>query len=82
MAITHAGMNSTSDLLYNNVPFVAISIRADQHYMAGRASELGAAISLDKDNITPEILKNSVTCFYSYLGAYYLRVVTNLILFV
>ncbi|AJA50033.1 glycosyltransferase, MGT family [Clostridium pasteurianum DSM 525 = ATCC 6013] len=60
VAITHAGMNSTSDLLYNNVPFVAIPIGADQPYMAGRASELGAAISLDKDTITSDILKSSV----------------------
>lgn len=60
VAITHAGMNSTSDLLYNNVPFVAIPIGADQPYMAGRASELGAAISLEKDKLTPDILKNSV----------------------
>lgn len=60
VAITHAGMNSTSDLLYNNVPFVAIPIGADQPYMAKRAEELGAAISLDKDNLTPEILRNSV----------------------
>lgn len=60
VAITHAGMNSTSDLIYNNVPFVAIPISADQPYMAGRAAELGAAISLDKDKLTPEILKSSV----------------------
>jgi MGT family glycosyltransferase len=60
VAITHAGMNSTSDLLYNNVPFVAIPIGADQPYMAARASELEAAISLDKDTITSEILKNAV----------------------
>ncbi|WP_010235140.1 macrolide family glycosyltransferase [Clostridium arbusti] len=60
VAITHAGMNSTSDLLYNNIPFVAIPISADQPYMAGRSAELGAAISLDKDKLTPEILKDSV----------------------
>ncbi len=60
VAITHAGMNSTSDLIYNNVPFVAIPIGADQPYMASRASELGAAISLDKDKLTPKILKSSV----------------------
>ncbi len=60
VAITHAGMNSTSDLLYNNIPFVAIPIGADQPYMAKRAEELGATISLDKDNLTPEILRNSV----------------------
>lgn len=60
VAITHAGMNSINDLVYNNVPFVAIPIYADQPYMAARVSELGAAISLDKDNITSEILKRSV----------------------
>ncbi len=60
VAITHAGMNSINDLLYNNIPFVSIPIGADQPYMAGRASELGATISLDKDNITPELLKDSV----------------------
>jgi len=60
VAITHAGMNSINDLVYNNVPFVAIPIYADQPYMAARVSELGAAISLDKDNITPAILKKSV----------------------
>lgn len=59
-AITHAGMNSTSDLLYNNIPFVAIPIGADQPYMAKRASELGAAISLNKDKLTAEELRNSV----------------------
>ncbi|PJI10093.1 MULTISPECIES: macrolide family glycosyltransferase [Clostridium] len=60
VAITHAGMNSTSDLIYNNVPFVAIPIGADQPYMAGRAAELKATISLDKDKLTPKILKSSV----------------------
>lgn len=60
VAVTHAGMNSISDLLYNNVPFVAIPIGGDQPFMAKRASELGAAISLDKDKLTPEILKTSI----------------------
>jgi MGT family glycosyltransferase len=60
VAITHGGMNSMSDLLYNNIPFVAIPIGADQPYLAARASELGATISLDKDKLTPEILKNAV----------------------
>lgn len=60
VAITHAGMNSASDLLYNNVPFVAIPIGADQPYMAERASELDAAISLDKNTITSEILRDAV----------------------
>lgn len=60
VAITHAGMNSIGDLLYNNVPFVAIPISSDQPYNAARTSALGATISLDKDKITPEILKAAI----------------------
>ena len=59
-AITHCGMNSTNDLLFNNVPFVAIPLGADQTYMASRSAELGACIVLDKDKLTPELLKNSL----------------------
>lgn len=60
VAVTHAGMNSTNDLLVNNIPFVAIPLGADQHYMASRSEELGACISLDKDKLTPEILRDAV----------------------
>lgn len=60
VAITHAGMNSMSDLIYNGIPFVAIPIGADQPYQAARVSELGAAISLDKDKVTPETLRDAV----------------------
>ncbi|WP_209439967.1 macrolide family glycosyltransferase [Paenibacillus sonchi] len=60
VAVTHAGMNSTSDLMYSNVPFVAIPITADQPYMARRAQELGAAIALDFMTVTPELLRASV----------------------
>jgi MGT family glycosyltransferase len=60
VAITHAGMNSIGDLLYNNVPFVAIPLGADQFYLANRAQELGATIVLDINNLTPEVLRDSV----------------------
>lgn len=60
VAVTHAGMNSTNDLLYNKIPFVAIPLGADQPYMASRVAELGACISLDKDKLTPELLRESV----------------------
>lgn len=59
-AITHGGMNSTSDLIYNNVPFVTIPIGADQRYIASRVSELGATICLNKDNISPQLLSDSM----------------------
>ncbi|MBK1812464.1 glycosyl transferase [Clostridium sp. YIM B02505] len=60
VAITHAGMNSTNDLIYNHIPFVAIPFGADQPYIASRAEELGAAIILDKDKLSVEDLRNSV----------------------
>lgn len=60
VAVTHSGMNSTNDLFFNNVPFVAIPLGADQPYMASRAANLGACITLDSANLTPEILRDSV----------------------
>ncbi|MCR3759555.1 macrolide family glycosyltransferase [Clostridium felsineum] len=59
-AVTHGGMNSVNDLIVNNVPFVAIPLGADQPYMSSRAEKLGACISLDRNNLTAEILKNSL----------------------
>jgi MGT family glycosyltransferase len=59
-AITHAGMNSISDLVYNNVPFIALPMGADQPALAQRAEELGAAISLDVNKLDAEILRTSV----------------------
>ncbi|WP_316802299.1 macrolide family glycosyltransferase [Pedobacter nototheniae] len=60
VAITHAGMNSIGDILYNNVPFISIPLGADQFFLANRAQELGATLVLDANNLTPEILKKSV----------------------
>ena len=60
VAITHGGMNSTSDLLYSNIPFVTIPIGADQRYIASRVDELGATIVLNKDKITPKLLREAV----------------------
>ncbi|MVM31695.1 glycosyl transferase [Spirosoma sp. HMF4905] len=60
IAITHAGMNSIGDLLYNEVPFVAIPLGADQFYMANRAAELGATLVLDINTITAEAIKEAV----------------------
>ncbi|MDP4143632.1 MAG: glycosyltransferase [Bacillota bacterium] len=59
-AVIHGGMNTTSDMLYNNIPFVTIPIGADQPYMAARSAELGASINLDKDTVSPEILRDSI----------------------
>jgi MGT family glycosyltransferase len=60
VAITHSGMNSIGDLLYNKIPFVAIPLGADQFYLANRAQELGATIVLDIHNLNAGILKDAV----------------------
>jgi MGT family glycosyltransferase len=58
--ITHGGMNSASEGLYYDVPLILIPQSVDQPYIANRVVELGAGITLDKNKITPEMLKESV----------------------
>ena len=59
-AITHAGMNSISDLLAAEVPFVCLPMGADQPALASRARELGATLVLDHATATAEQLAHAV----------------------
>ena len=59
-AITHAGMNSISDLLAAEVPFVCLPMGADQPALASRAQALGATIVLDHASATPAQLEDAV----------------------
>ncbi|GKS13428.1 glycosyl transferase [Paenibacillus chitinolyticus] len=58
--ITHAGMNSTSEALYYNVPLVMIPLTSDQPLVANRVQELGAGIALDKHNLSPAVLREAL----------------------
>ena len=58
--ITHGGMNSTNEGLYYDVPLILIPQFIDQPSVANRVAELGAGIVIEKDNVTPEVLKQSV----------------------
>jgi len=58
--ITHGGMNSTNEGLYYDVPLILIPQFADQPFVANRVAELGAGIVIEKDKVTPEVLKQSV----------------------
>ena len=60
VAITHAGMNSMSDLISNEVPFVSLPMGADQPLLAARAAELGATIVLDINQLQANELKTAV----------------------
>ncbi|MGL5648737.1 MAG: macrolide family glycosyltransferase [Clostridium sp.] len=44
--ITHGGMNSTSEALYNNVPLIVIPQASDQALVAKRVENLGTGIAL------------------------------------
>ena len=59
-AITHGGMNSISDLLAAEVPFVCLPMGADQPALASRARELGATIVLDHATTTAGQLADAV----------------------
>ncbi|SEG58724.1 glycosyltransferase, MGT family [Paenibacillus sp. UNC499MF] len=58
--ITHAGMNSTSEALYYNVPLVMIPLTSDQPLVASRVQELGAGITLDKHSLSPSVLRDAL----------------------
>lgn len=59
VAITHGGLNTTSDLVYNEVPFAVMPIGGDQPYMADRFAKLGATVILDKDTLTTAEIKEA-----------------------
>ncbi|SMF85761.1 glycosyltransferase, MGT family [Paenibacillus uliginis N3/975] len=59
--ITHAGMNSTSEALYNNVPLVMIPLTSDQPLVANRVQELGAGVTLNKHTLSATDLREALT---------------------
>jgi MGT family glycosyltransferase len=58
--ITHGGMNSVSEGLYFGVPLIIIPQAMDQPIVARRVTELGAGISLNKEEVTSELLRKTV----------------------
>ncbi len=60
VAVTHGGLNTTSDLVYQEIPFVVLPIGGDQPYMADRFARLGASITLDKETLTSDILREAL----------------------
>ncbi|PEX82639.1 macrolide family glycosyltransferase [Bacillus cereus] len=58
--ITHGGMNSTHEGLYNGVPLVVIPQSADQPIIAKQVENLGAGVKLHMKELTKEQLRESV----------------------
>ncbi|OFD42375.1 macrolide family glycosyltransferase [Bacillus mycoides] len=58
--ITHGGMNSTHEGLYNGVPLIVIPQSADQPVIANQVENLGAGIKLHMKELTEDQLRESV----------------------
>ena len=58
--VTHGGMNSVSESLFNGVPMVVIPQMSEQEIVGRRVEELGAGVFLAKEGITMERLRSAV----------------------
>ena len=58
--ITHGGMNSVSESLYNGVPVVVIPQIGEQAIIGRRVEQIGAGLYLSEEAVTPDTLRQSV----------------------
>ncbi|KAI9554748.1 UDP-glycosyltransferase 208E1 [Daphnia sinensis] len=58
--INHGGLNSKQEAVYHGVPFIALPVFADQPINAQKARDDGYAILLDWDNLSEDILYDSI----------------------
>jgi MGT family glycosyltransferase len=64
--ITHGGMNSTSEGLYNKVPLIVIPQSADQPAIAQQVTNIGAGITLQMQDLTANLLREKVNHVLTY----------------
>lgn len=60
VAITHGGLNTTSDLIYAEIPFLTLPISGDQPFMARCLERKGATIILNKDELSKDYINTKL----------------------
>ncbi|GIP22168.1 macrolide family glycosyltransferase [Paenibacillus sp. J22TS3] len=58
--VTHGGMNSTHEGLYNGVPLIVLPQSADQPMIAGQVARIGAGMTLQMHSLTANELRDAV----------------------
>ena len=58
--VTHGGMNSVGESLFNGVPLVVIPHMSEQEVVGRRVEELGAGLFVAREEVTPARLRESV----------------------
>jgi MGT family glycosyltransferase len=58
--VSHGGMNSVSESLYNSVPLIVVPQMGEQELVGRRVEELGAGVCLAKKEATADRLRQSV----------------------
>lgn len=58
--VTHGGMNSVTESLYHGVPMLVVPQMSEQAMVGRRVEDLGAGLYLDKEQVTPQKLRDLV----------------------
>lgn len=58
--ISHGGLNSVNEAMYFGVPVIAVPQGNDQFMVSRQLSAVGAGLSLKMEEVTPQMLKESV----------------------